>query len=306
MKNGYKKYTPKIQPVVYSRFNFSLIFFYSISTWSFFFFFFLCVLQLNLAASICFSVNHFLSIFYKYHWKCPIYQPIQIPPLLIIKLQSGPWSLEKAEKISVSFHYFSSHYLYYFERLLTFQHKSHSVTLISLFLLLIFIVFLNLKIIVYTPEGARVVAGAVVVNYETRQILLICSSTNPNKFIIPKGGVELDEQSDYRIAAVRETWEEAGVYATSIDKLGPELGERPIVNMLPMFMRPKHPYPNCPKNEFHFYELDIKHAKLENDWPEAKWRTRIWVSPEEAIEKLKSCNRPELVEAVQRCSLFKN
>lgn len=127
---------------------------------------------------------------------------------------------------------------------------------------------------------------------------------NRNKYIIPKGGIELDECSDYRITAVRETWEEAGVFISSLDCLGPELGDEPIVNDIPKHLRQKHPFPNCYKCEFHFYELDIQNAKFENEWPEQKQRERIWTSIDDAIDKLEASNRPELLEAVKRCSLY--
>lgn len=162
--------------------------------------------------------------------------------------------------------------------------------------------------LVYTSEGARVVAGTVVINSITRQILLITSSSRPNKFVIPKGGVELDERLDYRIAALRETWEEAGVYASSPSCLGPKLGSNPIANSISHHVRPQKPSfsSKASKCEYHFYELDARYAKIEDHWPEGHKRKRVWVTPEDALIKLQGCKKPELVEAVKRCSLFSN
>lgn len=156
---------------------------------------------------------------------------------------------------------------------------------------------------VYTPQGARVVAGGVVYNPTTRQILLISSASHKKKRIIPKGGVENDEGHDYRVAAMREIWEEAGVVISHPDDLGSELPGGPIIGDIPKRLVSSHPYPNYPKTEFHFFEISTDKVKIEDKWPEDYKRTRVWADPQEAILLLEDAKRPELAEAVRRCSL---
>mmetsp|Transcript_17342 Transcript_17342/g.33998 ORF Transcript_17342/g.33998 Transcript_17342/m.33998 type:complete len:178 (-) Transcript_17342:89-622(-) len=59
----------------------------------------------------------------------------------------------------------------------------------------------------YDDSGRRLTAGCVVRRGD--EVLMISSSKDPNKFIIPKGGWENDETIEE--AAMRETLEESGV-----------------------------------------------------------------------------------------------
>ncbi|XP_037069077.1 diphosphoinositol polyphosphate phosphohydrolase 1-like [Pollicipes pollicipes] len=62
----------------------------------------------------------------------------------------------------------------------------------------------------YDAEGYRLrAAGVCVKDEEEKEVLLVSSSKEPNKWVVPGGGVEPDEQPDR--AAVREVREEAGV-----------------------------------------------------------------------------------------------
>lgn len=77
----------------------------------------------------------------------------------------------------------------------------------------------------------------------------------------------------------------------------------PILGDIPSHLIPQHPNPSYPKCEYHFYEFDCE--VLEKSWPESNKRNRIWVDPQEAIVKLAEAKRPELIEAVKRCSVYK-
>ncbi|ONH67026.1 Diphosphoinositol polyphosphate phosphohydrolase DDP1 [Cyberlindnera fabianii] len=159
----------------------------------------------------------------------------------------------------------------------------------------------------FNPEtGARMVAGCVCLNSTRDRVLLVSSSAKKSKWVLPKGGIELDEPEFHR-AAIRETWEEAGV-------TGVIVGELPVVHD----MRPPKKWgtkidneeyirtgvmKTPPRSEFHFFEMVVRE---EHDvYPECKERTRKWFTFEDAIEELMSHNRPELAKAVEE-SLLKN
>lgn len=152
---------------------------------------------------------------------------------------------------------------------------------------------------VYSQKGARVVAGTLVIDRAANKILLVSSSNDRHKYICPKGGVEQDELHDFAAAALRETWEEAGV----IGKLGRKL-EPPILREITSerFLRELPENAAFPYTEFHFYELDFE--KMEDVWPESYKRDRVWATPEEAVALLTTSNRPEMVTALKRSSLF--
>lgn len=167
------------------------------------------------------------------------------------------------------------------------------------------------------------VAGTVVINPKTNEILLISSSSTQDKYIIPKGGIETDEielpedtstdvfdgsgplkltetleeqqHGDYTKTALRETWEEAGVASGT---LGPALPV--ILGNIPGRLALSHPYPEFLKCEYHFYELYTD--TLEDKWPEDYKRKRMWVDPIKAVGLLK---RQELIDAVKSSSAYK-
>lgn len=137
---------------------------------------------------------------------------------------------------------------------------------------------------VYTDSGARVVAGTVVLNATKDKVLLISSESHPKKWIIPKGGAEIDETIEQ--SAVRETWEEAGAIGTITHKIGEftDLNER-----------------NGHTTLFHFYEMQI--TELAEDWPEKHKRRREWTSFAEAHAALMENRRVQLAEALEKSTI---
>ena len=156
---------------------------------------------------------------------------------------------------------------------------------------------------VYSKEtGARVVAGCICLTAELDKDLLISSSADRNRWIIPKGGVENDECYDFSIAATRETWEEAGCIGKIVKYLGQSDDMRPAKKWGKGTLTSnneiiKHP----PRSEFHFYELIID--ELIDKYPECNKRDRKLYTFEDARKQLLLSKRPELLEALCRSSI---
>lgn len=154
--------------------------------------------------------------------------------------------------------------------------------------------------------GARIVAGCVCLNEEGDKVLMISSSADKDKWILPKGGVESDEPN-YEITAQRETWEEAGCTGTIIKSLGVVEDMRPPKEWNTNYRDNedtengdtviKHP----PRSEFHFYELKV--GQLFDEYPECKKRKRRYFIYEDAKRQLVKAKRPELLEALNRSSI---
>ena len=101
----------------------------------------------------------------------------------------------------------------------------------------------------YNSEtGARIVAGCMCLNETKDKIIMISSSKHKNRWIVPKGGNELDESE--LETAVRETWEEAGVEGIIIKKLPVVLDSRG--SQAPVIKGEFDPDVATPKSEFHF------------------------------------------------------
>ena len=141
------------------------------------------------------------------------------------------------------------------------------------------------------------VAGTVVLNQDRTRVLLISSQARRDRWIIPKGGVEVDEP-DCLEAALRETWEEAGAIGKVSRYLGPAIkGECPK-EFWDAEIKTASGKREC---EFHFYELILE--KLEDEWPESAGRDRKWATYEEARMELLKHNRRELAVALEKSSL---
>lgn len=143
---------------------------------------------------------------------------------------------------------------------------------------------------------ARLVAGGLILNESHDKVLMISSTKHKDRWVLPKGGVELDESDNFIKSSLRETWEEAGVVGKILKKL-------PIVqdhrgegsNIDGEFI---------PKAEYHFYEMEI--VELAAEWPEMDQRQRKWCNYNEAKHELIKSKRPELIIALNDSDIFKN
>ncbi|KAL0077773.1 NUDIX hydrolase domain-like protein [Phycomyces blakesleeanus] len=104
----------------------------------------------------------------------------------------------------------------------------------------------------------RQVAGCLPIDPINKRILLISSRKTENAWVIPKGGWEEDETQEH--AAMRETWEEAGIKGVIVRHLG-------------VFAEMKK---KKAKAHHWIYELHIQ--KVTKKFPEKKKRERRWVS----------------------------
>lgn len=157
----------------------------------------------------------------------------------------------------------------------------------------------------YNPDtGSRMVAGCICLNEDKHKVIMILSSVHKGKWVLPKGGIELDEGDDFVISAARETWEEAGCEGMISGKLPVVYDSRgmkaPIVKEGVDF----DPEKIIPKSEFHFYEMVVK--ELSTEWPEQHQRERRWCTYSEAKHELIKSKRPELVQALDLSSIIKD
>lgn len=157
----------------------------------------------------------------------------------------------------------------------------------------------------FNPEtGARMVAGCVCLNDRKDKVVMVLSMSANNKWVLPKGGIELDEGDDYVVSAVRETWEEAGCEGKIFKKLPVVLDSRgqkaPVLEQGKDF----DPKKTIPKSEFHFYEMEVDN--LSQVWPEQKMRLRRWCTYSEAKHELLKARRPELVAALDSSRIWKD
>ncbi|KAI9228339.1 MAG: NUDIX hydrolase domain-like protein [Piptocephalis tieghemiana] len=135
----------------------------------------------------------------------------------------------------------------------------------------------------YTEKGYREVAGVIPVDEDSRQILLISSRKHPGRWVIPKGGWDNDETCEE--AALRETWEEAGVEGT-------------LGSLIYSLHRPSSKVESKEKGtHFQVYELLV--TKIHETWPESLDRERRWMGYEEALGKTEGF----VHEAIQCCRL---
>lgn len=163
----------------------------------------------------------------------------------------------------------------------------------------------------YNPEtGSRMVAGCICLNETKDKVVMILSSVNLGKWVLPKGGIELDEGEDFVVSAVRETWEEAGCEGTITGKLPVVYDSRGI--KAPVLYKGDglpddgefDPNKVVPKTEFHFYEMIVKELLMQ--WPEQSSRTRRWCTYSEAKHELIKSKRAELVQALDLSSIIKD
>ncbi|KAK0352749.1 hypothetical protein LTR91_022570 [Friedmanniomyces endolithicus] len=143
----------------------------------------------------------------------------------------------------------------------------------------------------YGPKGERLVAGVVPLSSDRTQVLLIQSSARKG-WVLPKGGWETDESQQE--AACREAWEEAGIECKIEKDLG-EIEEKRTEAQIKKYGA------SAPRALYRFFEVVVKEEK--SSWPEAHKRDRQWMVYSKAKECLK--DRPELLEALERCSVMR-
>ncbi|KAI9264450.1 NUDIX hydrolase domain-like protein, partial [Sporodiniella umbellata] len=121
---------------------------------------------------------------------------------------------------------------------------------------------------VVNEEGIRQVAGCLPIDPTSKRFLLVTSSSNQDVWVIPKGGWETDETQIQ--AAMRETWEEAGVKGIIQRHIGvfEEKSKQGV------------------KAHHWIYELEIK--EITKRFPEKKKRERRWFTYEEALLAVKA------------------
>ncbi|TIB42310.1 hypothetical protein E3P86_00433 [Wallemia ichthyophaga] len=139
----------------------------------------------------------------------------------------------------------------------------------------------------------RIVCGAVPIDYDSKQILLISSRKHQGNWVLPKGGYEL---SDVRLetAASREAYEEAGVMGQVRNLILSIDDKRPIKTL-------SDSDPFIPRARYHFFEISVE--DLNNTWPEShqKERERCWFSLSDALHRVSW--RDEQRAALLACSL---
>lgn len=121
------------------------------------------------------------------------------------------------------------------------------------------------------------------------QVLLIQSSARKG-WVLPKGGWETDERTA-EDAACREAWEEAGIECKIEKDLGTIDEKRTEAQIAKN--------PSAPRAAYRFYEVRVNEEK--DSWPEKHKRDRKWMSYAKAKDLLR--DRPELLEALERCSI---
>jgi 8-oxo-dGTP pyrophosphatase MutT (NUDIX family) len=115
----------------------------------------------------------------------------------------------------------------------------------------------------------RQAAAAVFRGKTDRRELLLITSRDTGRWIVPKGWIENDE--DGPAAALREAWEEAGV-------IGELVSPRSIGHYRYLKQRPRRGDALC---DVDVYVFNLKEEKKR--WPEKAERTRQWFPVEEAI-----------------------
>lgn len=150
--------------------------------------------------------------------------------------------------------------------------------------------------------GARLVAGCVILNDSKTKILMVQSSSHKCRWVLPKGGVEIDE-IDYKDTAIRESWEEAGVIGKIVKYLGVIEDSRPSKRWIPATSGDKI-IKHSPRSEFYFYELEL--TEICDEYPEKNKRLRRWFSYLEAKSQLEKSERYEFLEILEKSSIKKN
>ncbi|KAI8369428.1 NUDIX hydrolase domain-like protein [Radiomyces spectabilis] len=133
---------------------------------------------------------------------------------------------------------------------------------------------------VLDENNVRQVAGCLPIDTVNRRFMLISSSKVKGKWVLPKGGWESNESQAH--AALRETWEEAGLKGRITRQLG-VFAEKTKYGV---------------KAHHWIFEMEIK--EVAKKFPEKKKRERRWFTYEEALVVVRA---PFLLEAIRMSSL---
>ncbi|KAI8990980.1 NUDIX hydrolase domain-like protein [Mycotypha africana] len=130
-------------------------------------------------------------------------------------------------------------------------------------------------------HNIRQVAGCLPVDPYSKRFLLITSSKNPEAWVIPKGGWEQDETQEH--AALRETWEEAGLKGHITRQIG-------------VFVERANK-----KIRAHHWIFEMHIDEICKKFPERKKRDRRWFTYDEAL--LATANNDFIQEAIRNSSI---
>ncbi|KAI9478276.1 MAG: NUDIX hydrolase domain-like protein [Benjaminiella poitrasii] len=130
-------------------------------------------------------------------------------------------------------------------------------------------------------HNIRQVAGCLPIDPISKRFLLISSSKNPEAWVIPKGGWEVDETQEH--AALRETWEEAGLKGRITHQLG-------------VFVERSNK-----KIKAHHWIFEMEIDEICKKYPERRKRDRRWFTYEEAL--LATQNNDFIQEAIRLSSI---
>lgn len=110
-------------------------------------------------------------------------------------------------------------------------------------------------------------------NRPGHQVLLISSRRNPGQLVFPKGGVKQGELP--QDAALRETWEEAGIRGIIVTNLAiPDEIHNGVVKSAVMGDH------KLPRGDWFVMRV----TEVAEEWPEKDQRTRKWCSIEDALD----------------------
>ncbi len=147
-------------------------------------------------------------------------------------------------------------------------------------------------------SNARMVATCVALSTgkspgDLTHVLLISSKKHPDRWVLPKGGCELDEEPSQ--SALREAWEEAGIIADKAEFLVTIHDTR---NAKGQHQVEAQSVP--PRAEYLCFEILVK--DLEHQFPEMKERKRKWMTYSEVKKAL---FRQEMIHALDMSRLIK-
>ncbi|KAI7863408.1 NUDIX hydrolase domain-like protein [Spinellus fusiger] len=130
-------------------------------------------------------------------------------------------------------------------------------------------------------NNVRQVAGCLPIDPKSKRVLLISSRKKANAWVLPKGGWETNETKEQ--AALRETWEEAGVKGVIYRHVGVFVDKS-----------------NKGKVKAHHWVYELEIYEVMKKFPERKKRERRWFTYEESLLAVKS---PFIKEALRMSSL---